>query len=355
MITVSLQLKRKSFRLYADFCVPAKGVTAIFGPSGCGKTTLLRAMAGLEPEARGMVSIAGKIWQDDPVFAPTHKRAIGYVFQEASLFPHMSVKNNLLFGKKRAPRHGNCVDSAEAVELLALHDMMEYMPHELSGGQRQRVAIARALLTGPELLLMDEPMSGLDEESKDEIIPCLDALCRSLSIPVFYVSHRIDEISRLADRLLLMDAGRIRASGDIADILTRLELPLAHRNEAEAILEGKVIAYDEKYNLIHLDCAGHIFVMGAVHPLPTGKTVRLRLLARDISITLAPQTGTSILNIFPVTVQQVSAEGSAQVIVQLDLSGTKILSRITRKSADTLQIEPGKQVYAQVKSASLLL
>ena len=220
------------FTLDSQFSVPNQGVTALFGPSGCGKTTLLRAIAGLERGPVEYLEIGQEIWQDDQRFIPPHLRPIGFVFQEPSLFPHLSVKGNLEYGFKRRTKTDRILDFGQVVELLGVGPLLCRATDGLSGGEQQRVAIARALLTSPRLLLLDEPLTGLDAKSKAEILPYLDRLHEELDMPVFYVSHLRDEVARLADQLLLMEAGEVVAAGPIADMLTRVDLPIARGNEA---------------------------------------------------------------------------------------------------------------------------
>jgi molybdate transport system ATP-binding protein len=241
----------------------------------------------------------------------------------------------------------------EAVELLGVESLLTRRPHGLSGGERQRVAIARALLTSPRLLIMDEPLAALDRASKREILPYLERLHNELAMPVLYVSHAPDEVARLADHLVLLDSGQVRAAGPIGELLTRLDLPREQGTEAEAIIEARIAGHDESYHLSYLDFAGGRFSV-ARNALPLGHSARLRVLARDVSITLQPQTGTSILNIFSATIDDLAEEGPAQMLVRLDIAGIPMLARVTRKSASALALAPGKQVYAQVKAVALL-
>ncbi len=352
-IEIRFHIERSGFVLDLDVSLPATGVTGLSGPSGCGKTTLLRAIAGLERDAMGYCRVADEIWQDGGHFLPTHRRALGYVFQEASLFPHLSVRRNLEYGFKRVPREQRRVGLDDAVALLGVEGLLGRRPHGLSGGERQRVAIARALLTSPRLLLMDEPLAALDRASKREILPYLERLHDELAMPVLYVSHAPDEVARLADHLVLLDAGRVRAAGPIGELFSRLDLAREQGTEAEAIIEARVAEHDETYHLSYLDFAGGRFSV-ARNRLPIGHRARLRVLARDVSITLRHQTGTSILNIFPAVVDALAPEGPARMLVRLHIEGVPLLAGITRKSASALALTPGKQVYAQVKSVALL-
>jgi len=351
-LQASFNLSRGDFTLDVEFELPIKGVTAIFGPSGCGKTTLLRCVAGLE-QASGFLRLNDKRWQDRDVFVPVHRRAVGYVFQEANLFPHLTVRGNLEFGYRRTPLADRWIDFDQAVELLGIDSLLLRYPVGLSGGERQRVAIARALLAGPQLLLLDEPLVALDLASKKAILPYLQRLWRELAIPVLYVSHDHVEVARLADHLLMLDHGRVIAQGPISEMLTRLDLPLSHEPDAEAIVDAVVVEHDPEYQLSYLEFAGGRLTV-AKTGLSPGEPVRVRLQARDISLTLARQSDTSILNIFPATVTELVPETPAQILVRLDVGGAVVLARITRKSAKRLDLAIGKAVFAQVKSVALL-
>ncbi len=352
-IEVRFHIEHGGFVLDVDMSFPETGVTGLSGPSGCGKTTLLRAIAGLERDAKGLCRVAGELWQDGNRFLPTHRRPLGYVFQEASLFPHLSIRANLQYGLKRVPLEQRRVGWDEAVELLGVGGLLERRPHGLSGGERQRVAIARALLTSPRLLLMDEPLAALDRASKREILPYLERLHDELAMPVLYVSHAPDEVARLADHLVLLDAGRVRAAGPVAELFSRLDLAREQDSEAESIIDAKVAAHDAAYHLSYLDFAGGRFSVTR-NSLSVGHRARLQVLARDVSITLRHQTGTSILNIFPASVDDLAEDGAARMLVRLDIAGVPLLARITRKSASALALTPGKRVYAQVKTVALL-
>jgi len=352
-LDIHFQLSRGDFMLDATFCVPARGITALFGPSGCGKTTLLRAIAGLEPQARGHCRIGDDTWQDHQRRLPAHRRPLGFVFQEASLFSHLSVRGNLEYGLRRIPVSERRIDVAQAVDLLGLAPLLTRRPEGLSGGERQRVAIGRALLTSPRLLLMDEPLAALDQRRKQEILPFFERLHRELSIPILYVSHAADEVARLADHLVLLADGRVQASGPISEMLTRVDLPLAHEQDAAAVVEATVDAVDDAYHLAHLRFTGGELVTPN-QELATGEQLRVRILARDVSLTLARQTDTSILNIVPVTVTALDDEGPAQLLARLDAGGVPLLARITRRSANALALAPGKGLYAQIKAVSLL-
>ncbi|MET0094366.1 MAG: molybdenum ABC transporter ATP-binding protein [Sedimenticola sp.] len=351
-IEARFRISRRDFTLDAALSIPDRGVTALYGPSGCGKTTLLRAMAGLEHDPDGLFLINGETWQDGNRFTPPHQRALGYVFQEASLFAHLDVRRNLEYGLKRQKGTAR-VSLEKAIDLLGIGHLLARRPHQLSGGERQRVAIARALAISPRILLMDEPLSALDRERKQEILPYLESLHDELEIPVIYVSHAPDEVARLADHLVLMEAGEVKATGTIAEMLTRLDLPLAHGNEAEALIEATVAAHDDNFGLTYVDFPGGRFTVSH-KSLPIGHPVRVRVTARDVSLTLEHQSGTSILNIFPAVVDEISPLNESQVMVRMLVGGVPMLSRVTRKSAALLELSRGKPVYAQAKSVALL-
>jgi molybdate transport system ATP-binding protein len=353
-IHTHFQMQLESFVLDAEFTAPATGVTALFGPSGSGKTTLLRCIAGLE-RAQGALQVNGETWQDDKTFVPVHQRPLAYVFQEASLFPHLSVRSNLEYGYKRIQPAERIVQLDQVVEWLGLSRLVERGDvASLSGGERQRVAIGRALLTSPRILLMDEPLSALDSTSKQEILPYLEGLHRELNIPVLYVSHALDEVARLADHLVLMKKGRVIASGSLQETLARLDLPTAHFDDAGTVIEADVAQQDEKYHLTRLDFAGGNLWVGKVDR-PFGSTVRARVLARDVSIaTQAPQ-GSSINNILNARIDEIQDDGLGKVLVRMRVGDSQsLLSRITRRSRDHLGLVEGMYVCAQVKSVALM-
>ncbi|HVZ52126.1 MAG TPA: molybdenum ABC transporter ATP-binding protein [Pseudolabrys sp.] len=355
-IDVAIRDSLGRFALDAAFDVPAEGVTALFGPSGCGKTTVLRCIAGLHRPADGHCAINGDVWHNRSHFRPAHKRPVGYVFQEASLFPHLSVRRNLLYGAPQRPGCSNDIHFDEVVELLGLHGMLERAPHKLSGGERQRVAIGRALLSQPKLLLMDEPLSALDRQTKDEILPFLERLHAGLALPIVYVSHDIAEVERLADHLVLMRAGTVIASGTFDAIRSDPSLPLAQARDAAVTLHAAVTAYDEKYGLATMEVEGGRFVV----PLPQTESAshhHLTIAAGNVSLAREAARGTSILNILPARIVSASAANEYETIVLLRLgrdgTGSRVLARITRRSWDELEFAPGATVFCQVKGVSL--
>ena len=352
-IEARFDIDREDFRLNVELHLPSSGVTALFGPSGCGKTTLLRAIAGLDRHTGCCLRVGNDVWQDDQHFLAPHLRPLGYVFQEASLFEHLSVQGNLEYGVKRIPQNLQRVALDEAIELLDIAKFLKRKPASLSGGERQRVAIARALAVSPKLLLMDEPLAALDSNRKQEIIPYLETLHRELDIPIIYVSHLAEEVSRLADYLVLLESGQVTACGDIHEVFTRLDLPLSHENDAACLVEAVVAEHDEQYQLTHLEFPGGRITMAQMD-VSKGSPVRLRLAARDISLTLEHQSGTSILNILPVTVDAIDSLDKARVIVRLLAGDVPLLACITRKSSDELHLVPGQRLFAQITSIALL-
>ena len=358
MIGVRLKLNYPGFALEVDLKLPGRGVTALYGHSGSGKTTCLRCIAGLERAEDGFVQINDQVWQDsrNGLFVAPHKRALGYVFQEASLFPHLSVRANLEFGFKRIARQQRRVDLAHATELLGIAHLLDRHPQHLSGGERQRIGIARALLTSPQLLLMDEPLAALDSKRKSEILPYLERLHDELDIPVLYVSHAQDEVARLADHIVLLSDGQVLASGPIGETLARLDLPMALGDDAGVVINGSVSAYDAHYQLLTLQLPDSALSMRVAHaPLALGKQLRIKVQARDVSLSLQAQEPSSILNRLPVTVTgEISADNNAHVLVRLDAGGTPLLARITRFSRDQLQLHPGQALWAQIKAVAVL-
>lgn len=353
-IEARFRLDYPGFALDVDLTLPGHGVTALFGPSGSGKTTLLRSIAGLERAARGRLTVNGETWQDDRVFRPTHQRRLGYVFQEASLFPHLSVRANLEYGQKRVPAAQRRVALGQAVALLDIGHLLDRKPARLSGGERQRVGIARALATSPRILLMDEPLAALDHPLKQDILPYLERLHDELDIPVLYVSHAPDEVARLADHIVVMEAGRAVAAGPLTDTLTRLDLPIKLGEDAGVVLDAVVAARDEQWQLAHMEFAGgRLWVRD--HGLPLGHHARVRILARDVSLARTPHPGTSILNTLPaVVVDSVEDAHPALALVKLRVGESPLLARLTRRSAHALEIAPGQLLYVQIKAVALV-
>lgn len=342
------------FTLDVDLDLPGRGVTALFGPSGSGKTTLLRLIAGLARTPEGYLAVRGEVWQDDARFLPTHRRPIGYVFQEASLFPHLTARGNLAYGMKRAAERLDGAELDHVIDLLGIGSLLERRAHQLSGGERQRVAIARALAVKPRLLLMDEPLAALDLGRKQEILPYLERLHDELDIPVFYVSHAPDEVARLADHIVALAAGRAVAQGALAETLARVDLPIRLGEDAGVVLDATVAERDANWHLTRVEFAGgHFWARDAGHAV--GERVRVRVLARDVSIALDRSLDTSILNALPATVEAIAGdEHPALALVRLRLGPSPLLARLTRRSIQALEIAPGRVVIAQVKAVALV-
>ena len=345
---------------HSNFCLdlnlelPGTGITGIFGPSGSGKTTLLRCIAGLQKPQAGELSVEGETWQNNKTFLAAHKRPVGYVFQEASLFPHLSAKGNLQFAMKRADKRGSGVAFDQAISLLGIESLLEHYPEQLSGGERQRVAIARALLINPRILLMDEPLAALDQPRKQEILPYLDKLRTELDIPVLYVSHSADEVARLSNHLVIMDKGRAVASGPLQDVLARLDLPFQLGEDAGVVLEAKVVERDTQWHLARVEFpGGELWVRDGGDSV--GSNVRVRILARDVSIALEPHRDTSIQNLLAGTIAEIADDNDpAASLVQIDVGASKLIARITKRSQQRLGITVGQSVWAQVKSVALV-
>ena len=354
-IRARYRLDRGGFVLDVDLQMAGQGVTAVFGPSGSGKTTLLRLIAGLD-RAPGYLEVNGEIWQDDTarLFLPTHKRALGYVFQEASLFAHLSARRNLEYGMKRVPSDERRVPMNRVLDLLGIGHLLDRMPESLSGGERQRVAIGRALLTSPRVLLMDEPLSALDLARKQEILPYLERLHDELEIPILYVSHAADEVARLADHLVALEGGRAVAEGPLADTLARLDLPIRLGDDVGVVLDARVGERDATWHLARVSFAGGTLWVRDTG-LPAGHRVRIRILARDVSVALEHHVRTSILNLLPGTVEAIADESHPAVaLVRVNVGGQPIVARVTRRSAAALGLTPGMPVWLQIKAVALI-
>jgi molybdate transport system ATP-binding protein len=349
-----LRLERGAFRLDASF-EAERGITALFGASGSGKTTVLRCIAGLTRAQAGYVALQGECWQDEARgwFMPPHERACGYVFQEQNLFPHLSVRGNLAYGWKRMPAAERRAGFDHTVELLGLAPLLERMPANLSGGERQRVAMARAVLASPRLLLMDEPLASLDTARKGEILYYIERLRDDLQLPIVYVSHALDEVVRLADSVVVLSEGRVQASGAPAELTRRLELrPYLGRFEGGAVIETRVAEHDLEWGLTRLEFAGGSLYAPDVQAL-VGERVRVRVRARDVSLALSAPRDASFLNIVPGMVRKIEEGEGPSVDVELDLGGTALIARVTRRSVAGLRLEPGRRVFALIKSVAI--
>ena len=354
-ICARFRVDRGNFQLDVDLSLPGRGISALFGHSGSGKTTCLRAMAGLERTPHGYFAIGDTVWQDEARgrFVPPHQRALGVVFQEASLFPHLSVRQNMAFGEQRVPSSERRFALPEIADLLGLTALLERAPGQLSGGERQRVAIARALLAAPQILLMDEPLAALDLKRKLEILPYLERLHRELALPIIYVSHAPDEVARLADHLVLLDQGQVVASGPLNTVLSRIDLPAAFADDAGVVIEAEIAAH-EADELSRLEFPGGQIYVSRRHEA-VGTLLRCRIHARDVSLALTPPLHSSILNcVSAIVVALAPTETPGHILVKLDVGGEPLLARITQRSASRLDIRPGLALRAQIKAVALL-
>jgi len=351
VLSVSIAHRLGSFTLDAAF-ESEGGLTALFGRSGAGKTSLINAIAGLYRPDKGRVAIDDAVLADTErgIFIPAHRRRVGYVFQEGRLFPHMSVRQNLVYGRWFAPRTAAGSEFDQVVELLGIGHLLTRRPANLSGGEKQRVAIGRALLARPRLLVMDEPLASLDEGRRAEIFPYIERLRDEMLVPIVYVSHSIPEVARLATTLVVLSEGKVAAVGPTAEIMGRIDLfPLTGRAEAGAILTTRVAAHDRRFGLTVLKAAaGELRVPHL--DLPVGAAFRVRIRARDVMIALAPPEGLSALNVLPGTVTDIAAGDGPIVQLRLDCAGEALVARLTRRSVETLGLIPGKRVHAVIKS-----
>tara|TARA_R110000868_G_scaffold161450_5_gene391837 strand:+ start:1314 stop:2456 length:1143 start_codon:yes stop_codon:yes gene_type:complete len=357
-IQARFKVEHAGFNLDVDLNLPGHGVSALFGHSGSGKTSCLRCFAGLDQPTEGYLQVNGQLWQDSAqgIFVPAHQRAVGYVFQDANLFSHLSVQRNLDYGLKRIPVAQRRIALEQAVELLGIGHLLQRLPGKLSGGEQQRVGIARALLTSPRLLLLDEPLASLDLKRKQEVLPYLERLHAELQIPIVYVSHSPDEVARLADHLVLLEDGQVRASGPLKETLLRADLPFVFEDDAEAVVDGLVSAHDQSYGLLSLQLPGSRIRLQLPHgPLPLGASVRIKIKARDVSLSLQQADDSSVLNLLPARVLDwINVAEQAHVLVRVQVADEQLMARITRYSFDRLSIQRGQSLWAQIKSVSLL-
>lgn len=349
-----VQLPRADFSLDVDVHLPAHGITAVYGVSGSGKTSVLRAVAGLEPQARGRIVLADQVWQDDAqgICWPTHQRPVGYVFQEASLFEHLDVQGNLNFGLRRSAGQQPTLDTA--IELLGIGGLLQRRVQQLSGGERQRVAIARALATQPALLLLDEPLAALDAARRQDILPWLEKLRDELQLPMLYVTHAMDEVARLADTMLLMQQGRVQAVGPVSEVLAGSDAALMLGDDVGALLDAHVQVLDEAWHLAQVGFDGGAMWLRDTG-LVLGQRVRLRVLARDVSINLHLATDTSIQNHVQGVVQSITPDlHPSQVLVRVACGPSVLMARVTARAVHALGLSVGQAVWAQVKSVALV-
>ncbi|WP_105104108.1 molybdenum ABC transporter ATP-binding protein [Microbulbifer pacificus] len=354
----------RQFSLDVQLALPGRGVTGIFGPSGSGKTTLLRCIAGLQPCKDGSLNVNGESWQISGNTLPVHRRPLGFVFQQPSLFPHLSAGGNLAFARKRAWEKVSGAEYEQIIDLMGIEHLLAQNPAALSGGEQQRVAIARALLVKPRLLLMDEPLASLDQIRKREILPYLEKLHRTLDIPILYVSHSVEEIARLSDHLLLMEEGKITREGAPTTILSRADFPVQLGDDLGVLVEARIAERNSEWLLARAQfTGGNLWLRDSGEAV--GETIRVRILARDISLSLDEDSRSSILNRLPVRVQEISADRDpAMALVRLQpepknaplesADETQLIARITHRSLQHLDIKIGSELWAQIKSVAIV-
>ena len=353
-LAVDIRHRLGSFALDAQF-ETGSGLIALFGRSGAGKTSVINIIAGLIRPEHGSVTVDGIVLVDtnSGVFVPRHRRRVGYVFQEGRLFPHLTVRQNLLYGRWVAGESDDGDDLDRVVDMLGIADLLDRRPGRLSGGEKQRVAIGRALLAGPRLLLMDEPLAALDEARKAEILPYIERLRDQSKVPIVYVSHSVAEVARLATTVVVLSEGRVAAVGPTPEIMQRLDLfPLTGRAEAGAIVEATVERHDDRFGLTELRSRAGVWRLPRLEA-PAGTRIRLRVRARDVMLSKSAPEDLSALNILPGVVAETGPPEGAIIQVRVDCNGEALLARVTRYSAERLGLVEGAPVFALVKSVAL--
>jgi molybdate transport system ATP-binding protein len=348
-IRAKFTLKKANLRLSVDLDIPSKGITVITGASGSGKTTLLRLLSGLEKADMGTVNIDGEDWQTDSFFLPTHKRDLGYVFQEDNLFPHLSVLQNLNYAKKRKDKTTS-ID--KLITLLGIEDIILSMPNEISGGERQRVAIARALDGHPKLILMDEPLSSLDQKRKDKILPYLEKIHHQINVPILYVSHSKEEILKLADYIIEMESGQIINQGPARDVINNIVSINSEPEDCMSVISAIIESHDNNYNLSYATFENQTLSI-PISDDSVGSQVRVKVMAKDVSISLSRPKDTSVLNIFYGEITEIK-EMDLNAQISIIVSGARIFSLISKKSLHLLGLQTNHMVYVQIKCMSLI-
>ncbi len=361
-MTIALDIKHEfpsvkreePFRLSVKTEIPSDRLTVIFGESGSGKTSLLRLIAGLERATQGEITFRGKAWQSGKQFVPPYQRSLAYVFQEPSLFPHLNIRQNLEFAIKRCKKPAKPELMSELLELLGIDHLLQRDSSSLSGGEKQRIAICRALLSQPDLLLMDEPLSALDNKRKREFLPFLEKLKHELHIPIIYVTHSVNELTRLADELLVLDNGQVNQQGSLIDVLERSDLLKDGENDASVILEASIESTDHEWGIMSVRSMGSLLHIPQ-QDLPTSHPIRLRVMARDVSIALDQNSQSSIQNRISTTIEKIETLNHSHCLLTLiNKSGLRLLASLTRKSVAELKLEAGLDVYAQIKSVAII-
>ena len=354
---LEIDLAREDFSLRVDERLPATGVTAVFGPSGSGKSTLLRAIAGFETPHAGHIALDGEVWfeSETGVDLAPHRRPVGILFQDARLFAHLDVRGNLDFAERRSRDGHASMRMDELVDALDLDALLARKVENLSGGERQRVALARTLLTRPKLLLLDEPLSALDHERKAEILPYLDRVQERFHLPTLYVSHDIDEVAHIADHVLVLIGGRAHLRGTVLEVFERLDVAMLEgRFEEGVLVEGHIDSHDARLQLTHVSLAGDLLTMPMVAELESGRSVRLRIRARDVALATLKPEAVSIRNILPGKLKELHSDPqSGQVEATVRLRGAEVRARVTRAAVEDLGLEPGMDVFVLIKSVGL--
>ena len=354
-LDIAVRKRFGGFSLDLAFSTATGGVTAVFGASGSGKTVTIRAIAGMLRPDHGHIRVCGQTFFDSKagIDRPPEHRRVGYVFQDAKLFPHFDVRRNLLYGWRRAPPRERRIGFGETVDLLGIGALLDRRPHALSGGERQRVALGRALLSQPDILLMDEPLAALDAPRKAEILPFIERLRDELGVPVVYVSHALDEVVRLADTLVVMQAGKALAAGPLAVVMSRPDVrPIVGAFDFGSVLEAAVVVHDDEYGLTVLEIpGGHLRVPKL--DAPPGRRVRVRIRARDAALALEPPRHSSVVNVLTGRIIGVEAQNGSAALARVDLGGAELVAAITRLSADRLGLVADKPVYVMVKAVGL--
>ena len=354
MIEARFQVAFDSFSLDLDLKLPQRGLSVILGESGSGKTTLLRCIAGLQASGESFLKIGEQVWVDSKQrqFLAAHHRSIGYVFQQANLFPHLSVAENIYYGRKRLKQRLSDDKLTDLIELLGISGLMSRQVTTLSGGEQQRVAIARALAMEPKILLMDEPLAALDWQRKQDILPYLQRLQQSLEIPVIYVTHSLQEMAQLANHVVILQAGRIHAQGSLSEILQRPELAMNQQADAFSVWPVRLLDHDSSFALSRVGFdTGELFLPQL--DVSPGQSFRLQIYARDVSLTLQQPVNTSILNVLAATIVSIRETTPGQCIIHLQVSEQSLLAQITRKSQEMLNLKPGMAVFVQIKGSSV--
>ena len=352
LLKAAFKVDYPGFNLDIDLQLPASGITVVFGPSGSGKTTLLRCLAGLEKS--GKMEIAGQVLQNENIFIPVNLRAIGMVFQESRLFPHLKVRDNLLYGYKRTPLNSRRLHLEDIARVLSLEKLQERSIAKLSGGEKQRVALGRALLPSPKLLLMDEPLASLDAQRKTEIIPFIRKVEKELSIPIIYVTHSMSEVLQLVDTMVILKDGKVVKYGPVGKVFSDIQLRESIGDEhSGAVLDTTVLEHDTDYGITRLDFMGQQLSV-PIQDIATGQVLRVHIHSKDVSLATQPPEGlTSVLNILKTTVRKIGENVGYSVDIELD-AGQTLLATITRKSLSNLNLRPGQSIYAYIKAIRMI-